>query len=110
MTNKLELNLSKDEETYRTFFGDDELIKENIRLYKALQETVIEVAAIGRTVLLIFRNGVSLCIDYIEHNTYNLILSDNTIYEYDDHSHTKLSKDRVLHYLSYVADINTLKE
>lgn len=110
MTNRLELNLSKDEETYRTFFGDDELIKENMRLYKALQETVIEVAAIGRTALLIFRNGISICIDYIEPNTYNLVLSDSTVYEYGDHPRTKLSKDRILHYLSYIADINTLKD
>ncbi len=110
MTNRLELNFNKDEETYRAFFGDEELIKENLKLYKALRETIIECACIGRTALLIFRNGMSICIEDIDYDTYNITLSDKSVYEYEDNNSTKLSKDRVLHYLSYIADINTLKE
>lgn len=103
------LNLNKDEEMYRTFFGEDELLKENTRLYNLLLETVIECTSLGNAVLLIFRNGITSFIEFVDDNVYNLTLSDSTVYEYDDHSSTKLSKDRILHYLDYIADLNTLE-
>ena len=108
MSIKLELN--KNENIYKTFFSNDEEIAEDNRFYSLLTRTIISYSILcGRIAILFFKNGITASIENFGFNEYRMIISDDTIYEYQDDSHTKMSRDRVIHYLDYIADINTLK-
>lgn len=106
---RAELNFNKDPETFRAFFGDEELQAENKRLYNILSASLRVITVYGRVLVLVFKNNVSVCIEYIEEGVFYLTLSDPSLYEYNDNPKTKLSKDRILHYLDYIGNVALLE-
>lgn len=106
---RLELKFDKDPQTFRNFFGDEELQAENKKLYLLLSRTIEKSTSYGRSVVVTFKNNISAVIEAIEEDVFFLTISDPTVYEYHDNSKTKLSKDRILHYLDYMGSLTLLE-
>lgn len=107
---RLEIKFDNDPQTFRTFFGEEELQAENRRLYNLLLISIASITVVDRIAVIIFKNKTTVAIESIEENVFFMTISDPTIYEYEDHPKSKFSKDRILHYLDYIANIYILEE
>jgi hypothetical protein len=106
---RVNLSFKKDPEAFRTFFGDDELQSENKRLYNLLSEAIESVNIYGRVVLLKFKGNIVALVELFDFDNFKLRISDTSLYEYDDDHTTKMSKDRILHYLRYISNVALLE-
>ena len=78
--------------------------KQDVRLFRLLSKTITKVEATGNDAFtLTFINGVRVTLIYI-FDHYLMIISDVSMYENNDTPSTKLSGDRVLYYLSQIAN------
>lgn len=94
----------ENDNTFQSFFMDDEEIKENKKLFQLLSDT-IQTIKTRNLCLVKFKYDIFVTIEYIDDEYFILNISDSSIYEYDDNNQTKLSKDRILHYLEYIANL-----
>lgn len=101
----MSLNINKDSQIILKFFGEDELYAEDRKLEEILKKTLDIINIVyNRIAILTFKNGLVMAIELLDFDGFKITISNPDLYEYRDNSETKMSRDRVIHYISYVAN------
>ena len=105
MEKKVKSRIKNSVAAFKSLLANEELEKENTKLYNLLSSAISSYNIVGRCALLLFNSGIQVIVEK-DVDDFIIIISDKSLYQYEDTPTTRMSLDRIYYYLNYIGNVS----